>query len=75
VFGASGCFGVAAVWSQHVAEALYVDSSVPHSGNAHRLPARSLCTACLPVCGTPYWTVLLFDLFIVILPCSDRGCG
>jgi len=63
------------VWSQHVGELLYVESTVSHPGNSQSLPARSRRAACLFACGAPYCTVLLLDLFILILPCSDRGCG
>jgi hypothetical protein len=64
MLGASACLRVAVVWSQHVVDALYVDSTVWQVETSHDLPACERLAACLLATGTPYCTVLLFDRFI-----------
>jgi hypothetical protein len=75
VLGASACLRVAVVWSQHVVDALYVDSTVWQVVTSHDLPASERLAACRLATGTPYCTVLLFDRFIRLPFWSDRDYG
>ena len=65
---ARGCLGVAPVCSQHVVDALYVESTVVHPGSSQSRPCEAREVAPLPDPGGPYWTRSIPRAFVTAFP-------